>query len=161
MDGGIQPERPEELGPNERMGDGGNGVIMVGTKGKMMCSTYGIDPKLLPTSRTAEVKVPQTIARVPGGAETGHYFQWVEACLAGYGKMEVSSPFDLAGPLTESVLMGNLAIRSYDVRVPRAGQEGQFDYPGRYIKLLWDGPNMKITNFDAANQFVKREYRKF
>ncbi len=161
MDGGIQPERPEELGPNERMGDGGNGVIMVGTKGKMMCSTYGIDPKLLPTSRTAEVKVPQTLARVPGGAETGHYFQWVEACLAGYGKMEVSSPFDLAGPLTESVLMGNLAIRSYDVRVPRAGQEGQFDYPGRYIKLLWDGPNMKITNFDAANQFVKREYRKF
>jgi hypothetical protein len=44
--------------------------------------------------------------------------------------------------------------------VPRpGGNEGQFDYPGRYVKLLWDGPNMKITNFDAANQFVKREYR--
>ena len=160
MDGGIQPERPEELGPNEMMGDGGNGVIMVGTKGKMMCGTYGINPQLLPTSRTKEVNVPQTLARVPGGSATGHYFQWVEACIAGYGKMEVSSPFDIAGPMTESILMGNLAIRSYDVQKPRpGGNEGQFDYPGRFIKLLWDGPNMKITNFDEANQFVRREYR--
>ena len=160
MDGGIQPERPEELGPNEQMGDGGNGVIMVGTKGKMMCSTYGANPQLLPTSRTKEVNVPQKYARVPGGSDTGHYFQWVEACQAGYGKMEVSSPFEIAGPLTESILMGNLAIRSYDLRKPRAGgREGQYDYPGRYIKLLWDGPNMKITNFDEANQFVRREYR--
>ena len=158
MDGGIQPERPEELGPNEIMGDGGNGVIMVGTKGKMMCSTYGMNPQLLPTSRTKEVTLPQTYKRVPGGNE-GHYAQWVEGCLAGYGKTELSSPFEIAGPLTESLLMGNLALRSYDIRKPRQGKEGQFDYPGRYIKLLWDGPNMKITNFDDANQFVKRQYR--
>lgn len=157
MDGGIQPERPEELGPNERMGDGGNGVIFLGSKGKMMCGTYSELPSLLPTSRNAEVKTPQTIKRVPKGAE-GHYAQWVEACIAGYGKMEVSSGFDIAGPLTESILMGNLAIRSHDIRKPR-GTSNQFDYPGRGIKLLWDGPNMKITNFDDANQFVKREYR--
>jgi hypothetical protein len=159
MDGGIQPPRPEELGPNERMGDGGNGVIFVGSKGKMMCGTYGAVPSLLPTSKNTEVKVPQTIARVPGGAETGHYIQWVEACIAGYGKMEVSSPFDIAGPMTESILMGNLAIRSNDIRKPRQGNANQFDYPGRNITLVWDGPNMKITNFDEANQFVKREYR--
>ena len=159
MDGGIQPVRPEELGPNEMMGDGGNGVIMVGTKGKMMCGTYGINPQLLPTSRTKEVTVPQKYKRVPGGAE-GHYAQWVEGCLAGYGKTELSSSFDLAGPLTEGLLMGNLAIRSYDIRKPRpSSTTGQFDYPGRFIKLLWDGPNMKITNFEDANQFVKRTYR--
>ena len=158
MDGGIQPERPEELGPNERMGDGGNGAIFVGTKGKMMCGTYGMYPSLIPTSRNKEVKVPQTIKRVPGGAE-GHYAQWVEACLAGYGKMEVSSPFEIAGPLTETVLMGNLAIRSYDVRIPKKDNAEQFDFPGRNIKLMWDGANMKVTNFDEANQFVKREYR--
>jgi predicted dehydrogenase len=158
MDGGIQPPRPEELGPNEIMGDGGNGVIFIGSKGKMMCETYGANPKLLPTSRTNEVKVPQTIKRVPGGAE-GHYAQWVEACLAGYGNMEVSSPFEIAGPLTETILMGNLAIRSYDIREPRKDKPGEFDYPGRNIKLVWDGENMKVTNFDAANQFVKREYR--
>jgi predicted dehydrogenase len=159
MDGGIQPERPEELGPNERFGDGGNGVLFVGTKGKMMCGTYGLYPSLLPTSRNEEVKVPQSIKRVEGGMN-GHYNQWVEGCLAGYGKTELSSSFDVAGPLTEIVLMGNLAIRSHDIRFPRKDNPNQFDYPGRNIKLLWDGVNMKITNFDEANQFVKREYRK-
>src|SRR5690349_9592523 len=158
MDGGIQPPRPEELGPNERMGDGGNGVIFVGSKGKMMCGTYGAVPSLLPTTRNKEVSVPQSIKRVPGGAD-GHYAQWVEACLAGYGKMEVSSPFEIAGPLTEALLMGNLAIRSYDVRHPKKDKPDQFDYPGRNIKLVWDSKNMKVTNFDDANQFVKREYR--
>ncbi|SHM35884.1 Predicted dehydrogenase [Chitinophaga jiangningensis] len=155
MDGGIQPERPEELGPNEMMGDGGNGVIFIGTKGKMMCGTYGKDPKLLPTSR--QVKVAQTIARVP----EGHYVQWVNAAIAGFDSAKakaLSSPFDIAGPLTESILMGNLAIRSYDVREAKPDNKG-FNYPGRYIKLLWDGPNMRITNFDPANQFVKRTYR--
>jgi hypothetical protein len=83
----------------------------------------------------------------------------VEGCIAGYGKTEPSSDFSIAGPLTESILMGNLALRSFDIRKPRANNPNQFDYPGRYIKLLWDGPNMKITNFDDANQFVKRTYR--
>lgn len=160
MDGGIQPTRPEELGPNEMMGDGGNGVIIEGTRGKMMCSTYGIDPKLLPTSLNSSINVPESLPRVINGIP-GHYAQWVNACIAGHGSKEfseLSSPFSIAGPLTESVLMGNLAIRSYDIRVPRSSGEG-FDYPGRHIKLLWDGENMKVTNFDLANQFVKREYR--
>ena len=159
MDGGIQPERPDELGANEVMGDGGNGAIFLGSKGNMMCGTYGINPQLLPTSKTLTVKVPQTIARVPGGDE-GHYAAWVEAAMAGYGSEKaknLSSHFDIAGPLTESVLMGNLAIRSYDIQKKDA--KGEDTYPGRFIKLLWDGPNMKITNFDDANQFVKRNYR--
>lgn len=154
MDGGIQPARPEELGPNERMGDGGNGAIFIGSKGKMMCGTYGMYPSLLPSSRNKEVNVKQTIARVP----EGHYVQWVNAAIAGYGKKELSAPFDISGPLTETILMGNLAIRSYDIRKPKADGKG-FNYPGRYIKLMWDGPKMKITNFDDANQFVKRTYR--
>jgi hypothetical protein len=48
--------------------------------------------------------------------------------------------------------MGNLAIRSYGIK------KGRNEFPGRK-KLLWDGKNMKITNFDDANQFVKRTYR--
>jgi predicted dehydrogenase len=149
-DGGIRPERPDELGADEVFGDrdGSGGVLIIGTKGKMMCGTYGSDPKLLPTSRTGEVNIPKTLARVP----EGHYVQWVNASIAGYGKMEVSSPFEYAGPLTETILMGNLALRSWNVK------NGN-NYPGRK-KLLWDAANMKITNFDEANQFVKREYRK-
>jgi hypothetical protein len=148
MDGGIIPERPEELGADEQFGDsGGGGVLIIGTKGKIMCGTYGSDPKLLPTSRTGEINIPQTLARVP----EGHYVQWVNACLAGYGKNEVSSPFEYAGPLTETILMGNLALRAWNIK------EGK-GFPGRK-KLLWDASQIKITNFDAANQFVKREYR--
>lgn len=157
MDGGIQPARPEELGPDEIFGDGGNGVLFIGTKGKMLCDTYGKNPRLLPLSRNEEVNVPETLARVPG-QEAGHYTQWVDAAIAGYGKMEVSSDFSVAGPLTEALLMGNLAIRGFDIRKANASGNG-FTYPGRYKKLLWDGPNMKITNFDEANQFVKRKYR--
>ncbi|MBS1949192.1 MAG: Gfo/Idh/MocA family oxidoreductase [Bacteroidetes bacterium] len=159
MDGGIQPTRPVELGANEVFGDGGNGTYFIGTKGNMMCGTYGKDPQLLPTSKTAQAHVPQTVARVPGGDE-GHYAAWVEAAIAGYGSdkaKNLSSNFDIAGPLTESVLMGNLAIRSYNIQ--KQNSKGEMEYPGRHIKLLWDGPNMKITNFDEANQFVKRTYR--
>ena len=156
MDGGIQPTRPEELLPNEEFGDGGNGALFIGTKGKMMCSTYAENPRLLPTKRTAEVKVPHTIERVPGGAD-GHYGQWVDACIAGFGKKKLSSPFEFAGPLTEALLMANLAIRGFDIRKARANGKG-YDYPGRYIKLLWDNKNMKVTNFDDVNEYVKRDY---
>jgi len=149
-DGGIRPERPDELLPNETMGDedGSGGVIIEGTKGKMMCGTYGSNPRLLPTKRMEEINVKQTLARVP----EGHYVQWVNACIAGFGKNELSSSFDYAGPLTESILMGNLALRSWQL------QNGKGEYIGRK-KLDWDAANMKITNFEEANQFVKREYR--
>jgi hypothetical protein len=58
--------------------------------------------------------------------------------------------------MTETVLMGNLAIRSYMLRNKKSN--GSFDYYARK-KLLWDGDNMKITNIEEANQFVTREYR--
>jgi hypothetical protein len=48
--------------------------------------------------------------------------------------------------------MGNLALRSWNIKDAKGG------FPGRK-KLLWDAENMKITNFDEANQFVKRTYR--
>jgi len=148
MDGGLLPERPEELGPDEAMGDWGGGAIIAGTKGKLLCSTYGENPVLLPLSRNKDINVKQTIARVP----EGHYVQWVNACMAGYGKKELSSSFDYAGPLTEAILMGNLALQAWNIK----GAKGNFD--GRK-KLLWDAKNMKITNFDEANRFVKREYK--
>jgi len=149
MDGGIRPVRPDELGPDEPMGNDDGGAIITGTKGKIMCNCYGAKPTLLPTSRMSEVaSVPQTIARVP----EGHYHQWVNACIAGYGRNQLSSPFEYAGPLTETILMGNLALRSYMIK------DANGHFPGRK-KLLWDAQNMKITNFDEANQFVKRTYR--
>ena len=94
MDGGIQPERPEELQPNEIFGDGGNGTLFTGTKGKMMCDTYGLNPRLLPLSKNENLKVAQKYIRVKDGAE-GHYRQWVEAAIAGYGKKELKSAMEM------------------------------------------------------------------
>ena len=147
-DGGLLPMRPDELLPEEAFGNWDGGVLLEGTKGKLLLDCYGANPRLLPTKLMKEATLPNvTIARVP----EGHYIQWVNACIAGYGNAKTSSPFEYAGPFVESILMGNLAIRSYLMKV-------KDKYPGRK-KLLWDGNNMKITNFDEANQFVKREYR--
>ncbi len=60
--------------------------------------------------------MPKKYPRVEGGMD-GHWWQWVDACIAGYGNMEVDSPFvGYAGPLTETVLMGNLLLRSFNLR---------------------------------------------
>lgn len=157
-DGGLLPNRPEELKPDEEFGNWDGGVLFIGTKGKLLADCYGANPRLLPLSKNDSAKaVKETIARVPGG-EGGHYLQWVNACLEGYGKGVTSSPFEYAGPFTESILMGNLAIRSALYIDPTVSGWGKNKFTGRK-KLLWDAKNMKITNFDAANQFVKREYR--
>ena len=146
MDGGIQPERPLELAADEKWGgEEGNGTLFIGTKGKMYSSTYSDGATLLPKSRMANAKAKQRWARVPEGSN-GHYKQWVEGCIAGYGKTELSSSFEIAGPLTEALLMANLAVRGYDLK-------------GGNKKLLWDNANMKVTNFDDVNQYVKRTYR--
>lgn len=158
MDGGILPERPEGLLPDEEMGNWDGGVIFEGTKGSILADCYGANPRLLPTSRMEQETMPElTEKRVP----EGHYLQWVNACMAGYDNAETSSSFDLAGPFTESILLGNLAIRSYFFKNPEA-DPNSFWGGKKYIarkKLLWDAANMKVTNFDQANAFVKRDYR--
>jgi hypothetical protein len=175
MDGGILPPRPEELDPTERWGtnpmyaDGG--MLFVGSKGKMVAGCYASKARLLPVSRMDEVNVPEKYKRVEGGTE-GHYAQWIEACLAGYGNMQTSSPFEEAALLTEAMLMCNLAIRgayvpkAADPTAPltpganggRRGGGGRV-YPAQYVNLNYDAPNMKVTNVDEVNQFVKRNYR--
>ena len=80
---------------------------------------------------------PKTLERVPGG-EGGHEKDWVRACKDGRA---ACSNFDFSGPLSEMVLMGNLAVR----------------FPNR--RLLWDGERMEVTNDKEANAHVRREYR--
>ena len=154
FDGGLLPQRPDELLPDEAFGNWDGGVLFVGTKGKLLLDCYGDNPRLLPTKLMKEKTMPkETIKRVP----EGHYLQWVNACIAGYGNAKTSSPFEYAGPFTESILIGNLALRSFLMKNPKL--KGWDDkWLGRK-KLLWDSKNMKVTNFDEANQFVKREYR--
>ncbi|MEA1875913.1 MAG: Gfo/Idh/MocA family oxidoreductase [Bacteroidota bacterium] len=132
-DGGILPEWPAALDNANIPKDGGS--MFIGTEGIIMCSTYGGDVQMFPKDRFMEYKsLPKTLKRI----ETSHEMNWVEACKGGEA---ACSNFDYSGPLTEMVLMGNLAIR----------------VPGQ--RLLWDGENMRVTNNEDANRFVSREYR--
>ena len=137
-DGGLLPPRPEELEPGRRLGNENGGILYIGDKGKIMASDENAQsPCLIPQSRMNEYKrPPKTIPR-----SVGHHAEWVQACKGG---PPAGANFDYAGPLTEVVLLGNVVIRT--------GEKTR--------KLEWDGPGMKCTNVDAANQFVRNEYRK-
>lgn len=164
-DGGIRPFHPDLIPASDPIGDGdsSNGVMMIGTKGIMTCGTYGRNPKMYLKNGDV-VEMPKdyaTAERFPykDAPEQGHQISWIAACKAGFDSpahKSLTSSFDYSGPLTETVLMGNLAIRSYGLA--KKNDRGRMSYYGRK-RLLWDGENMKITNFDEANQFVKRGYR--
>jgi len=134
-DGGLLPQRPQELEDERMMGDGNGGVIFVGDKGKLMCGCYASRPELIPYSRMRDSKRPEKI--IPR-ITVSHEMNWVEACK---GNAEASSPFEYAGPFTEMVLMGNLCLY----------------HPGQ--KICWDGENMKCTNLPDLNQYVNPPYR--
>ncbi|MFQ5446526.1 MAG: Gfo/Idh/MocA family protein [Saprospiraceae bacterium] len=155
-DGGIRPMRPEELGPNEEFGSWDGGVLFEGSKGKMLCGIFGENPTLLPTSRMKDAQAPTPwLKRVKGS----HQQIWADACK---GNGEATSPFEYAVPLTETLLIGNLAVRCYDFKTLKPGKTptswAPYEYPGR-LRLEWDSENVRVTNFEQANKFVKREYR--
>lgn len=154
-DGGIRPALPEGCDYEKVFADQNGGMMFIGTKGVLAAELFGNNPKLFPLDKFKDVKLPEPIRPLVEGNEAGHQQQWVKACKQGFGTY-TSSSFDQSGPLTETVLMGNLAVRSFLHREPRTG--GGFKFSGRK-QLFWDGQNMKITNFDVANQFVKRQYR--
>ncbi|EKF56354.1 dehydrogenase-like protein [Galbibacter marinus] len=160
-DGGIRPSHPDIIPADSDIGgsESANGVLIHGENGIISTNindSSPMMPKLYLNDGTTEFGPEGDVMEEP---EYGHHRKWVDACKAGFNSKEhkgLTSSFDYAGPMTETVLMGNLAIRSYMLR-KETGNKVQ--YYGRK-KLLWDGDNMKITNLEQANQFVTREYRK-
>ena len=157
-DGGIRPSHPNIIPANSDIGgkNSANGVLIIGEKGVISTNINDSEPlmpKLYLNDGTTDFGPEVEKFDEP---EYGHQRKWVDACKAGFNSKEhqsLTSSFDYAGPMTETVLMGNLAIRSYMLR-----DENTKEFFARK-KLLWDGDNMKITNIEAANQFVTREYR--
>jgi len=132
-DGGLMPARPQELENGLRFGDADDNLY-VGEKGKML------GHRLLPEARSKEYgRPPRVLPRSPG-----HHKEWIDACKGGE---PAGSNFDVSGPLTEVVLLGNIAVRM-----------GQTLYE-KGLKLYYDGPNMKVTNPPEANKYVSSEYR--
>ena len=133
-DGGLLPERPDEL-EDDRPLDAEDGIIFVGDKGKILVRGWGGEsPRLIPESRHREATFPaRTLPR-----SIGHHEEWIAACKQG---TPTESNFGFAGPLTEAVLLGSVAIRM-------GGEE-----------LHWDPVTMKIPNNPEAEQYLQYQYR--
>jgi predicted dehydrogenase len=135
-DGGILPERPDDLEPGRKIPE--SGTIFVGDKGKLMCGTYSENARIFPESKMRAYKrPPKKLRRVEGGPG-GHEKDWISACKGGPA---ASSNFDYSGPFTETVVMGNLAVLN----------------PNKVLE--WDGENMRMTNDETANSYVRPKYR--
>lgn len=109
-----------------------NGSLFIGEAGRIAVA-HGGDPVLLPVEQFQGFKPPEPY--LP--ASPGHHAQWIEACKNGG---QTGSNFGYAGPFTEIVLLGNVAFR--------CGQP-----------IEYDPAQMKITNVEAANALLTKEYR--
>lgn len=132
-DGGRTP--PRDLLEGEEMAD--SGLLLVGDEGKFYSANdYGAAYVLLPKEKFADYKPPEpTLPRI--GGKDAHFPEFAAACRGGSPGM---SNFDYAARLTETILLGNLALRA-----------------GRRIE--WDAQNMLVTNVPEVNQYLHREYR--
>jgi predicted dehydrogenase len=145
VDGGLMAPRPDALPDDVPLNPGG-GVIFIGEKGILVHGTYGSDPKLYPQSlHEAAAKVPKTYFRVEKSgdgpfAQAKHRMNWINAIK---GKEKATCPFEYATRLTETMLLGVVAMRA-----------------GQGKRIYYDGNVGRITNLEAANQYLHREYRK-
>ena len=133
---GMRPSAPPELENGRRFGGSEGGIFLRGSKGLLMADYTAQSPRLIPEismQKFVKNRLSSTIPRVPGG----HFQQWVQACK---GRCKAEADFAYGSLLTEICHLGNIAKR-VDSRI------------------LWDAQNMRVTNNESANQYVRREYR--
>ncbi|MEZ4699141.1 MAG: Gfo/Idh/MocA family oxidoreductase [Rhodothermales bacterium] len=126
-DGGLKPARPAEMAAGQELG--ADGILFEGAKGKILSGFTGQDPRLLPESEMAHYQPPpQTLA-----SSIGHYNEWIEASKGGE---PAPCRFEWGAPLTEIVLLGNIALRT-----------------GR--SLTWDARQARFAGDDEANAMLE------
>ncbi len=118
-DGGKVPPK-ELLGGREASPKGGS--LAIGDKGILLNNT------LLDGATPVDVEYPHS---------PGHFEEWIRAIRT--GEQAMSNFPDYAGPLTETMLLGNLAVWSGE-------------------KVEWDAANMKVTNIDGLESMIKPTY---
>jgi hypothetical protein len=126
------PPDPPELEDGKL--DPGGGILFVGKKGKLLHDS-GM-PRLLPAARHNSYGPPKD--RLPRVPHEDHEINWINAIK---GRDQLSSDFEYGARLTEIMLLGVVSLRAKS-------------------RLHYDAANMRVTNNDAANQFLTREYRK-
>lgn len=125
-DSGAGARKRQPAGPSSQ------GSILVGTEG-VLHVPHVATPKLYPVARFKDYPMPE----VQG---THHWSDWAEACIGGPGRP--LAPFDYSGPLTESVLLGSVAVR----------------FPGKTLR--WNSDRIRFENNWSANAHLRRKYRR-
>ena len=130
-DGGKRP--PRDLFGN--VNPENSGSLIVGDKGKLYSpGDYGDNWKLLGGVSEPKVNFPNS---------PGHFEEWVQAIQG--GKTPMSNFPDYAGPLTETMLLGNLAV--------------WVAASGKGEKVEWDAKELKVKNITGLEPIVRRPYR--
>jgi predicted dehydrogenase len=128
-DGGRKPERPPELDASRNWDKIKAGILYRGEKGAILTTDLGMSPRIIPESRMQEYKRPaKTLSR-----SIGHYEEWIEA---GKGGPAAGAEFAYGGPITEAVLLGNIAVK-----VP-------------HETLNWDAGKFRFSNSEEANALI-------
>jgi hypothetical protein len=123
---------PEGLTPEDFKG---HNELFVGTKGFLATGGRGESVRRVPEAAMKDFQKPDpVIERSPG-----HYKDWIRACKGG---PPACSHFGIAAAYVEWLLLGTISWR----------------FPNE--KLLWDGPNLRFTNNEKANEFVRPRFRK-
>ncbi|MBI9070225.1 MAG: Gfo/Idh/MocA family oxidoreductase [Melioribacteraceae bacterium] len=131
-DGCLRPPLPKELEiegrkmPNE-------GLLIVGDKGKILGGFRGDSPRIIPESKMREYKRPEEYLERP----IDGFDQWVNACKGGKPS---SARFEAVAKLTETICLGNIALRFDD-------------------KLNYNSEEMRFENSEEANNYLTREIR--
>jgi hypothetical protein len=131
-DGGMKPLVPDELRATGKILTR-EGMMFVGDKGKIIAGFRGENPVLVPETKMNYIKKEEENA---GGGGRGNEV-WIDAFR---NKTQAPGSFLYAGPVTETINLGAVALR--------AGK-----------KVEYDTASMKITNVTEANKFLTREYR--
>ena len=135
-DGALTPTLPPDWEAGRRLPRDGSGTFVVGSKATVLCSTYNSSVRIIPETKLRQM-APNLPAKTLPRLRGGHHELWAQACRDG---KQPSAHFDYAAPFTETVLLGNVAIRA-DRR------------------LEWDGANMKIPNLPEAEKYLRKDYR--
>ncbi|MAS92173.1 MAG: oxidoreductase [Verrucomicrobiales bacterium] len=133
LDGQYKIPRPEGMRADKETPD--NGCVYVGSKHTMMHGSHGGTPTIIDSNYASFEAPAKTMERSPG-----HYVEWIDAIQAG-DPSKAKSNFDVAAPLTETLLLGVI---------------GSLMGPG--TELTWDAENMTTGNAEA-DKLVQHSYR--
>ncbi|WP_221032544.1 Gfo/Idh/MocA family protein [Actomonas aquatica] len=136
-DGGLTPTLPPEFEAGRQLPRDGSGSFIIGSEASVLSTTYNSSIRIFPETKMREIAPnlpPKTLPRVP---TSNHHEAWAIAIREGY---QPAANFDYAGPFSETVLLGNVAIRANR-------------------RIEWDAANMKIPNLPSAEQYLTKSYR--